>query len=109
MFGLTLRARMRQCIKILEAKEDSIIIGDDLEEMWADPKTRKALKALEAQEYVNIQSADNRPLYVTMARNGSLYLLTRSEIWKNRIWSFLLGATSTLLAEGAILLIGLLL
>ena len=105
MFEFTLRGRMRKCIKILEKCEDNVLMGPDLKALWANQKDRKALKALEAKEYIVIRIGDYDPIAIGLTGNGTLYLLERSEIWKNRIWAFISGITVTILAELLIILI----
>lgn len=96
MNGLIMRIRMRHCLHVLEKQwylNNDFITGEDALKFSDTMSKLKILKALEAVNCVSLSYADNsnRPYVIREGRESSIYLLTRREIWANRLWGFIAG------------------
>ena len=86
-----MRLKMYKIIRLLEKDPNS--------EEVLKPKYRKALLALDNTGSVKITKTwGGEILRVTLEDAHVMYQLNRSELWANRIVSFLLGVGTTVLA-----------
>lgn len=85
------RRRMNKIISLLETSP-----FQDVKSEILDPKNRKALDALIALECVKPLTAWGGEIVdLTLQNKSVIYGLERSELWFNRIVSFLLGVATT--------------
>lgn len=104
MNGIIMRIRMRRCLNDLEKiwleSNDTVIGGAALE--FSDTHAKlKVLKALQSAGCVTLSCLDNssRPYAIRPGEKSSLYVLERSELWLNRIISFIAGILTTMAAH----------
>ncbi len=90
---------MKRIEKIVAKNESDVISGDDLSTICHTFKQLKVLHALEAGEYIRCSYCDGSiyPHMICYQIQGSLYLLERTELWINRIISFILGILTALI------------
>lgn len=99
MKNLILRFRMyRLLTKMLDAERS----GKTMLSACNLPKDEEILSALQEANCIKIDYADDRIWFIMRGENPRLYLIERSELWANRIISFILGIASALLIEVAI-------
>lgn len=103
MIGFITRCRMHSCIKELTKlsykNHNDIITGEQFQTVCTSEKKRDALIALEKEECIRLFWIDGEHFPVGAARlNGMpLYLCERSELWLNRIVSFICGVMTSVL------------
>ena len=99
MKNLILRFRMyRLLTRMLNAERS----GKTMLSACNLPKDEEILSALQEANCIEIEYADNTIWFIHRGQKPRLYLIERSELWRNRIISFILGIASTLLVEAAI-------
>lgn len=99
MKNLILRYKMyRLLTKMLDAERS----GKTMLSACNLPKDKEILSALQEANCIEIEYADNTIWFIHHGQKPRLYLIERSELWVNRIISFILGIASTLLVEAAI-------
>ena len=114
MSSIIMRIRMHYYLWKLEKiwfKNNDAVIGDAAYK-FSDTKGKlKALKALQSAKCVTLSYHDNsnRPYAIRPGESSSLYALERSELWRNRIISFIAGILTTVAAHYIIQLLPLLL
>lgn len=105
MFGILMRLRMHRCLSKIEKlcfqSDTGVITGDDIAKLCSSPKNLKAIKALEASQYVSLIWIDNHnlPVGIREGEKTTLYALERSEIWLNRFLGFIAGILTSVLAD----------
>ena len=104
MNGIIMRIRMRICLRALEdiwyGNNDTV--AGEAALGFSDTKAKlKVLKSLEAAGCVVLSCHDNsnRPYAIRPGGKSSLYALERSELWLNRIISFIAGILTTVAAD----------
>ena len=99
MKNLILRYKMyRLLTKMLDAERS----GNTMLSVCNLPKDEEILSALQEANCIEIEYADNTIWFIHRGQKPRLYLIERSELWVNRIISFILGIASALLIEVAI-------
>lgn len=104
MNNIIMRIRMQLCLRKLEKiwyNNNDTVTGEAALE-FSDTRARlKVLKALQASGCVLLSYHDNsnRPFAIRAGEHSSLYALERSELWLNRIISFIAGVLSTIAAN----------
>lgn len=99
MKNLILRFRMyRLLTKMLDAERS----GKTMLSVCNLSKDKGILFALQEANCIKIDYADNKIRFIRRGEKPRLYLIERSELWVNRIISFILGIASALLIEVAI-------
>ena len=99
MKNLILRYKMyRLLAKMLDAERS----GKTMLSACNLPKDEEILSALQEANCIKIDYADDRIWFIMRGEKPRLYLIERSELWVNRIISFILGIASTLIVEAAI-------
>ena len=99
-----MRIRMRLCLRKLEKiwyDNNDTVTGEAARE-FSNTRTRlKVLKSLQASGCVVLSFHDNsnRPYAIRAGEHSSLYTLERSELWLNRIISFIAGILTTVAAD----------
>jgi hypothetical protein len=88
-----MRFKMRSALKTI--KTSSVIASDEIISSF-DPDV---LSALEANNCIDIQYADNRPCCIYYRNEAINYILARSEVWTNRVLGFVLGVISSLIVK----------
>lgn len=104
MNGLIMRIRMRHCLKKLEkvwSDYNDTVIGETALEFSNTKSKLKVLKALQSVGCVVLSCPDNsnRPYVIRAGERASLYSLERSELWLNRIVSFIAGILTSVAAH----------
>ena len=89
-----IRFQMYQIMKALENARDFILTKDELRGF-----SEKAIYALSSVEAIKILSADDEIQAITMNKKGHIYILSRHELWMNRIGAFIAGIAVTLIAQ----------
>lgn len=88
-----MRFKMRSALKTIKAS--GVIASDEIISSF-DPDV---LSALEANNCIDIQCADNGPYCIYYRNEAINYILARSEVWTNRVLGFLLGVISSLVVK----------
>lgn len=104
MFGIFTRIKMHHCLNKLETlwyKCNDCIAGDAAMYFSRSKSSLKTLRALESAQCVSLSYADNsnRPFMICPGEQSSLYVLERSEVWLNRVISFIAGILTTVAAQ----------
>lgn len=95
------RFRMNKIVRLLEADQEEAVL-----ELASSRKYRKALLALEASGAVRLlKDFGGKILDVSLLDSYALYQLNRREIWINRLWGFLAGVATSVVAHAIISLI----
>lgn len=103
MIGFITRCRMHSCIKKLNKlssiSRSDIITGEQFQTVCTSEKMRSALKALENAECIRLFWIDGEyfPVGAVCLNYMPLYLCERSELWLNRIVSFIFGIITSVL------------
>ena len=95
-----LRFQMYKIMKALENAKDFILTKDELARF-----NEKAIYALQAVDAIKIFSADDEIQAIAMNKKGHIYILSRYELWINRIGAFICGVATTLIAQHFIVLL----
>lgn len=101
MIGFITRCRMHSCIKKLTKlsykNHSDIITGEQFQTICTSGKIRDALKALEKEGCINLFWIDGEyfPVGAACLNGMLLYLCVRSELWLNRIVSFICGVMTS--------------
>lgn len=104
MNSIVMRIRMRLCLRKLEKiwfDNNDTAAGEAALEFSRTRSRLKVLKALQAAGCVVLSCHDNsnRPYVIRAGEQSSLYTLERSELWLNRIISFIAGILTTVAAN----------
>lgn len=97
---MLLRIRMFFLLRKLDAlfaEHDDYLDGQILGDILSDPGQKKALDALIRVKAVAADIGDDRIVALAPSPDRILYDLYRSDLWWNRIVSFILGIASTLI------------
>ena len=98
-----LRIRMYLLLRKLNnefSKSNSdLISGSDLKSLSLSEKDFRTLKALAAVNAVDLDEGDDKICAVGKSDGEITYLLERSELWFNRIASFILGIITAVVIE----------
>ncbi len=103
MIGFITRCRMHSCIKKLTKlnykNHSDIITGEQLQTICTSEKKRDALIALEKEECIRLFwiNGEHFPVGAVRLNGMPLYLCVRSELWLNRIVSFIFGVITSVL------------
>lgn len=104
MIGFITRCRMHSCLiklnKLSRKNLNDVITGEQFQSVCKSVKTRDALKALENEGCIRLFWVDNNyfPVGAVCFNRMPLYLCQRSELWLNRIFGFIAGIVSSILA-----------
>lgn len=102
------RHYLHKCLRKISTYcyQDDIVWADDaFHEFCDDQKNLMALKMLEELGNVQIFEADNRPFGVAVKSHSYIYLLNRKERWLERLYGFVAGVATMVIAEAIIRLI----
>lgn len=104
MFGIFMRIKMRHCLNMLETlwyKNNDCIAGEATIYFSSTKSRLKTLRALDSAQCVSLSYADNsnRPFMICPGERSSLYVLERSELWLNRVISFIAGILTSVAAH----------
>lgn len=88
-----MRFKMRSALKTIKAS--GVIASDEIISSF-DPDV---LSALEANNCIDIECADNRPYCIYYRNEAINYILARSEVWTNRVLGFVLGVISSFIVK----------
>lgn len=101
MIGFVTRCRMHSCIrklnKLSSKNRSDIITGEQFQTVCTSGKMRNALKAHENEECIRLFWIDGEyfPVGAVCLNGMPLYLCVRSELWLNRIVSFICGVMTS--------------
>lgn len=104
MNSLIMRTKMRLCLRKLEklwlANNDTVS-GNAALDLSGTKSKLKVLKALQSAGCVTLSCPDNsnRPYIIRPGEKTFLYTLERSELWVNRIVSFVAGVLTSIAAH----------
>lgn len=100
---MLIRYRMNKLIRVLE-KGDS----EALNEALCDPQYQKALQALTDQGCVKVVRDMSGAVHAAwLLDHYTTYQLSRQDVWKNRLWGFLVGIATSVAAHHVIVLVDL--
>lgn len=104
MNGIIMRVKMHFCLRKLEKLwlDNNDTIAGEAAIKFSDTRSKlKVLKALQAAGCADLFCADNsnRPYAIRAGENSSIYTLERSELWLNRIISFIAGILTAVMAD----------
>lgn len=97
-----LRYRMNKLLKLLETND-----FDDVRDVVLSPENRRALDALIDAGCIEASTAwGGDVVNIRLLRHRVGYQLSRQDIWLNRLWGFLAGVATSVVAHFIIVLIG---
>ena len=97
-----LRYRMNKIVRLLDSGKKPEVYG-----LISSSKYRKALLALESAGCVKLAKAfggDIVGIYLLDSHVG--YQLDRRDVWMNRLWGFMAGVATSVVAHYLIILLG---
>lgn len=94
----------RQLHKCLRTVQDRCLSSgtwhdESFQEYCRDPHNVELLQTLSAMKAISFSSIDDRPIYAFPLDAAGTVWLENSEKWKDRIWGFVAGVATTVLAE----------
>lgn len=100
---MLLRIRMflllKKLTRIFEETDNDVIEGKEFKNLSLTRNEMRALKALAAQNAVILDYSYDEICAVGQSDGEITYLLERSELWFNRIVSFILGILTTVAVQ----------
>ena len=106
IYGLKLRWQMASMLKRLQKAwgVDTDLDNKTIETLCKTDNDLNVLRALENCGCVKLRFpfGHSIPYSIMRGERSEIYLIERSELWTNRVFSFILGIASTLIVEVAI-------
>lgn len=104
MNGIIMRVKMHFCLRKLEKlwRDNNDTITGEAAVKFSNTRSKlKVLKALQTVGCADLFCPDNsnRPYAIRAGENSSIYTLERSELWLNRIISFIAGILTAVMAD----------
>lgn len=96
---------MRKIDSRLMLFDDYPLDKSEIVDLTDTPYKKKCLYALRDAGAIELDIGDNQIIGIARGKQGHLYLLNRSELWANRIASYIAGIISGLLVAYLIRLI----
>lgn len=106
IYGLKLRWQMSYMLRRLQKAwgVDTVLSNQAIESLCKTDNDIKVLRALENCGCVKLSFpfGHSIPYSIKRGERSEIYLIERSELWANRVFSFIIGIASTLIVEAAI-------